>query len=96
MNECEIFYENNIISILKFNTYFDIELSFPTNKNNEYLNEYHLKNLLEFKYNSNTSIKGAVKNDITKINFYHKNSNNKDLIKIILHFPPNLNEQTNI
>lgn len=66
MNECEILFKNNIISNLIFNTSFDIELSFPTNKNKEYLNEYSLKDLLEFKYNNN-STKKSIKKDETKI-----------------------------
>ena len=98
VNECEIIYKNNIISNLIFNTYFDIELSFPTNKNKEYLSKYHLEDLIEFKYNSSTSSKGAIKNDVTKLCRLPKiliisiirRVINKDLIKSILHFPNNL------
>jgi hypothetical protein len=103
VNECEIFYENNIISNLIFNIYFDIELSFPTNKSKEYLSKYHLQDLFEFKYNSNTSNKGPIKNDKAKLCRLPKiliisiirTVINKDLIKSILHFPLNLNEQKN-
>ena len=104
VNECEIFYENNIISNLISNIYFDIELSFPTNKNNQNLNEYHLKNLFKFKYNSNTSSKGPIKSDETKlcplvkilIISIIRTVINKDLIKSISYCPLNLNEQKNI
>ena len=99
VNECEIFFDNNIISNLIFNTSFDIELSFPTNKNNEYLSEYSLKDLLDFKYNFNTSNRKTNKNDVKKICRLPKiliisikiTIINKDLIRAILNFPDSLN-----
>ena len=101
VNECEIFFDNNQISNLIFNTFLDIELSFPTNNNNEYLSEYKLKDLLDFKYNSNNFKKKTNNNDVTKICRLPKiliisiirTIMNKDLIKSILHFSDSLNLQ---
>ena len=96
VNECEIFCDNNK-SNLMFNTFFGIELSFPTNKNNEYLTEYSLEDLLDFKYNTFT--KKTIKNDITKLCRLPKiliisiirTILNKDLIKSKLNFSEFLN-----
>ena len=67
VNECIIAFDHKNISNLIFNTSFDIELNFPTNINNEYLNEYSLEDLLEYKYiNTYNNYKSINKNNERK------------------------------
>lgn len=49
LNESNIFYIPNQISNIRFDSSFQIELSIENNRNN-YLDEYSLKDLLDFKY----------------------------------------------
>jgi ubiquitin C-terminal hydrolase len=107
VNECITVYDNKNMSNLIFNTSFDIELTFPLNINNEYLKQYSLKELLEFKFNTmlNNYIKvdknneNRMKSNITKICKLPKiliisivrAIKNKDLIQSLLTFPKILN-----
>lgn len=106
VNECVTVYDDKNISNLIFNTSFDIELTFPLNSNNEYLKQYSLKDLLEFKFNTmfNNYIKidKNCEDNITKICKLPKiliisiiraikNKDIKDLIQSLLTFPKILN-----
>ena len=49
INEYKIFYVSNQVSNIRFDSSFQIELSIQNNRNN-YLDEYSLKDLLDFKF----------------------------------------------
>ena len=49
INEYKIFYVSNQVSNIRFNSSYQIELSIQNNRNN-YINEYSLKDLLDFKF----------------------------------------------
>ena len=50
INECQSIFEGKIITNIIFNSSVDIQLNFPKNSNNEYNENYTLKNLLDLNY----------------------------------------------
>ena len=69
VNEINNYFYPNGTFKLKFDCYLNIELSFQKDKQNEYLDKYLLKDLLDFKYNKKLETNHKNKNCYLKLNY---------------------------